>query len=183
MNIAISGLHSQGKTTLINHLKQRQEFSNYSFADSPTRALSKLYPINELGNQHTQLFIMMGHYSNLASAEKNKNTIFDRCALDGLAYSRFFFNIMNVAAVDIINRMYNMMISKYDLIFYVEPELDVVCDGERSLNVEFFNTIKYNFNNIIKQDNLKIKRVNGTIEERVQYIIDTMCEKEQLQLI
>ena len=68
MNIAISGLHSQGKTTLIEQLKKSPLLSEYKFAESPTRALSKLYPINEFGNQHTQLFIMMGHYANLAAA-------------------------------------------------------------------------------------------------------------------
>lgn len=182
MNIAISGLHSQGKTTLVEQLKKSPLLREFKFAESPTRTLSKLYPINEFGNQHTQLFIMMGHYANLAAAENNKNTIFDRCVLDGLAYSRFFFNKMNVAVADIINRMYNMMISKYDLIFYVEPELDIVCDGERSLNVDFFNHIKFNFTNIITQDNLKIIKISGTVEERVQYVIDTIIEKEQLNL-
>jgi nicotinamide riboside kinase len=124
----------------------------------------------------------MGHYANLATAENNKNTIFDRCALDGLAYSRYFFNKINISVVDIINRMYNMMISKYDIIFYVEPELDLVDDGERSLNRDFFDIIKLNFNDIIKTDNLKVKRVSGSVENRVQYIIDTICEKEQLHL-
>ena len=182
MNIAISGLHSQGKTTLLNSLKERWELKDFNFADSPTRSLSKLYPINEFGNQHTQLFIMMGHYANLATAENYKNTIFDRCALDGLAYSRFFFEKINVAVVDIINRMYNMMISKYDIIFYVEPELDLIDDGERSLNKDFFRCIKYNFNNIIKEDNLKIKKVSGSVQERTDYIVDMISSTKQLHL-
>lgn len=180
MNIAISGLHSQGKTTLINSLRERIELKNFNFADSPTRALSKIYPINEFGNQHTQLFIMMGHYANLATAENSQNTIFDRCALDGLAYSRYFFDKINISVVDIINRMYNMMISKYDIIFYVEPELELVNDGERSLNIDFFNFVKLNFRDIINTDCLKVRNVSGTIEERTQYVVNTICEYKQL---
>lgn len=167
MRIAISGLHGQGKTTLINALKNTNLFSNFSFVDSPTRPISKNFKINETGNQDTQMAIMMQHYFNQLS----DNIILDRCALDGLAYSKYFASEMHITIVDAIYNLYRYLIPKYDIIFYIEHELPLTSDGTRSINVSFFEEIKTNFEHLIKSDNLNVVRLAGSVEQRVAQFI------------
>ena len=169
MKIALTGLHSQGKTTLINALKELSIFKDYTFTESPTRALSKLYPINEEGTQDTQLSIMMGHYINQLS----DRVILDRCAIDGLMYTNFFYkrNKIDENIYSAIQHMFNYLIKQYNYIFYLVPELDNFNDGIRSIDKAFFEEIKQEFDYYINHSSVKIYNLSGSVESRVNTIL------------
>lgn len=62
--VAICGAHSQGKTTLVNKLKEVPILTHdlkFSFNINLTRNLSKLLPINEAGDSASQYLIMARH--------------------------------------------------------------------------------------------------------------------------
>lgn len=169
MRIAISGPHGQGKTTLINTLKEIEEFNNFTFVPSPTRTISSTHSINEKGTQDTQVAIMFQHYIN----QMNDNVILDRCALDGIAYTRYFEKHMNSNVISAIYNLYSYLIPRYDIIFYTEPEIPLVSDGTRSVSIEFFNTIIKNFEIFIRRDKIKITSLSGNNEQRVKKVLDT----------
>lgn len=169
MKIAISGLHGQGKTTILNDLKTLDLFKDYNFVDSPTRSLIGTHNINEAGTQDTQMAIMFQHYIN----QIKSNTIVDRCALDGMAYTLYFTNQINISLLTILRNLYLYLINQYDLIFYIEPELPLVSDGTRSINLPFFESVKSNFEYLIRSDKIKIVSVKGTPEQRIKKIKDT----------
>ena len=171
MKIAISGAHGQGKTTLLNALKQLELFANYKFVDSPTRSLIGTQEINESGTQDTQVHIMTQHYINQTS----NNIILDRCALDGMAYTNYFISQgkLNITIADALEKMYRYLIQQYSLIFYIEPEIPLSSDGTRSIDSYFFNQIKYNFEHLIRRDQIKITSLSGTTEQRIQKFVDT----------
>lgn len=174
MKIALSGLHSQGKTTLLNELNKVDLFKHFTKIPSPTRILqSEGFKINENGDETTQACIMMQHLKNVL--QFNNNAIFDRCALDGYAYGLVFKeSLMREDLFQVFNELFHTTMKHYDVIFYVEPELELVNDSTRSLDVNFFNEVKDNFEFAIKHYNVNVKRVKGSIQERVDFIKKTI---------
>jgi nicotinamide riboside kinase len=168
MKIAISGGASQGKSTLVRALQDDRAFKDYVFFTNLTRNLNqKGIPINENGTTVTQLYVMLSHYERLQSSE---DVVLDRCALDGLAYSMYFFDKIEQPERVVITKLFELMIKKYDKIFYITPELPLVNDGERSTNQDFFNIVNKNFEAIIENYKVEVIRVSGTVEERIQQI-------------
>lgn len=178
MKIAISGAHAQGKTTLVNALQQHEMFKDYVFKTNLTRSLKEAgLNINEAGDAVTQLAVMSKHfeYANLPS-----NVILDRCALDGLAYSRVLLRDLDdtefkVALFTIGCRCLN----QYDIIFYVKPELPLVSDGTRSVDQDFFNKVvdsfEYTIDNISTFNKpVTIVEISGSVEERVDLIVSSL---------
>jgi len=145
MKIAISGAHSQGKTTLVNALQDSGLLSDYMFKTSLTRGMQEAgYNINEDGDETTQLAIMVKHFQRLS--EKG-NIIYDRCALDGYAYSRVL--PIRLKVLDIIRDLFLLMSRNYDIIFYVEPELPLIEDGQRTTKKDFFDRVVQSFEIVI----------------------------------
>lgn len=174
MKIALSGLHSQGKTTLLNSLTDVDQFKTFTKVSSPTRTLQQEgFTINEQGNETTQTLIMMQHYKNVVL--HNKNAIFDRCALDGIAYGLFFSKQIHQNNLNKLHEeLFLNTIKHYDIIFYIEPELELKDDNTRSLDINFFNNVKLNFENVIQTYNLNVLRVKGSIQERVDFICNAV---------
>jgi nicotinamide riboside kinase len=169
MKIAISGGASQGKSTLVDVLRRELVFKDYKFETNLTRDLScKGIPINESGTALTQLHVMLKHYERLVVG--GENVILDRCALDGLAYSKYFFNIIEKQIQNALVLLFENMITQYDYIFYIVPELALVNDGQRSTDVEFFTTVNEHFESVISTYKVPVIRIRGTVEERIQII-------------
>jgi nicotinamide riboside kinase len=168
MKIALAGAHSQGKTTILNELKKNPKYAHFKFIDSPTRQLmAEGNFINESGNANTQLLIMMQHFKNTCC----NDAVFDRCAIDGLAYSLYFWDdiIKNKLANTFIE-LFNHTLKQYDVIFYIKPELALIDDGTRSQDINFFNAIVNNFNNVLTEYNVNYIELQGSVEERVDLI-------------
>lgn len=185
--IAISGLHCQGKTTLIEDLISTPLFQDkkniWMVYDSPSRLIAKeqgVGKINENGDGYTQLCIMHKHLSNLK--ESKYNSIFDRSALDGFAYSRSLYNNMSADYYNLIRDYFLMTMPLYDMLIYIEPELELKSDGVRSVNRDFFEETKRGFEIALKEyRNLLPRatlRVKGSREERVKHITNYIQEQQ-----
>ena len=137
MRIAFTGAHSTGKTTLLNELKHDSDFNlEYEFIDEITRRMTKKgLKINESGGDMTQLLIMNSHISNIL---KDKS-IMDRCALDGVVYTRCMYEKGQISdwVMDFAENVFTKIIDKYDYIFYLTPEFDMEDDGVRSVEKGF----------------------------------------------
>lgn len=178
MKIGISGAHSMGKTTIVDALRERTEFKDFTFCESPTRSLAAQgLSINEVGTEVTQMYIMAKHYEN---SKIHGNVVLDRCALDGLAYTSVVLSGFNDPdfknALGVFGRR---CFEAYDLIFYVRPELELVSDGTRTVDPEFFNKIVDSFKYWI--DAIKfykhapaVVELHGSVDQRVQQILNTL---------
>jgi nicotinamide riboside kinase len=168
MKIAISGGASQGKSTIVNMLKEDSMFQEYNFCTNLTRNLSQQgIPINEGATGITQLHVMLKHFERLYMYE---NAVLDRCALDGLAYSMYFFDKIEKPVREAIIKLFEAMIVKYDKIFYIPPELPLIEDGERSVDRNFFNGVNKNFEAVIRDYSVDVIRISGTVTERIKQI-------------
>jgi GTPase SAR1 family protein len=176
---AICGAHSQGKTTLVKALKDNifLDEKQFSYRTNLTRSLKELnIPINESGTSMTQYLVMARH---LEYSLTPGNWILDRGALDGIAYTNYFYEKGQISReiYDAAIEVYKECLSRYDRIFYVVPELNVKEDGERSTGKEFFDGVVKQFDFFIKHHSMaadKLVYVMGTVEERTKIILDTI---------
>lgn len=177
MIVSFTGAQSTGKTTLLNELRKRKEFEDYVFIDEITRNVSKLgMNINEKGDDATQTAIMNAHIENL---RKGDNLILDRCSLDGVVYTHYLYLHGRVSkdTFEYARQVFVETCLKYDKIFYLKPEFDIVDDGVRSNSVQFRDEIASIFERYIAEFNLRkwnVVEISGSVEERLEAIKKVM---------
>lgn len=184
--VAICGAHSQGKTTLVNALKENAVISStlrFSYRTNLTRDLNKLLPINEKGNSMSQYLVMARH---LEFAITPGRWIMDRGAIDGIAYTQYFYEQGQVdnAVMEAVKVIYEQVLPFYDKIFYVVPELPLVKDGQRSVEQEFFDGVVEMFNFYINHYsvNNRVVLLTGSVSERVNRVVDEIKKDFQDEL-
>ena len=171
MKIALSGAQSTGKSTLIRALKEDPLFSDFEVFSNITRQLSQSgYKINELGEDKTQLEMMRIHSEN---ASVLGSAIYDRCVIDSYVYTLYLYRQGQVDKKT-LNYAYNKMkenYKKYDIIFYIKPEFDIVEDGVRATDITFRDEILKIFEEVLKEENIKTISLSGSIQERKDAVI------------
>lgn len=178
LRLALSGPHSSGKTTLLDALHATDEFKNIDFLPEITRQIKEQgFDINEAGTLDTQILIMAAHVNNLLL---HNRFIVDRSLVDGVVYTEYLFNQGRIPKwfIDYCHDLYTMYIDRYDIIFYLPPEIPLADDGVRSTAKQFHEKICRIFDARISSlqkicPNL-ITVVTGSVEQRVQIVRDTI---------
>ena len=183
MNITFTGSSSTGKTTLLNAMKHEKGIiDKFWYVDEVTRLVKREFnvDINESGaTDVTQLLIINKELENLFRYNPRllwpgcKGVVHDRCLLDGLVYTEYFYKkglVSQQVWQQAVNYWYRFH-EKYDIIFYPEPrDVELVDDGERSTNMEFRNAIielyeDYYLDQFQWKD--RVVRLSGTVEQRM----------------
>ena len=176
MRIAFTGAHSTGKTTLLNELKNDKQFNlEYEFIDEITRRMTKKgLKINESGGDMTQLLIMNSHISNIL----NEKCIMDRCALDGVVYTRCMYEKGQISdwVMDFAENVFTRIIENYDYIFYLSPEFDMEDDGVRSIEEGFQKRIVKLFEDYILECEVPVIHLTGSVQNRIKQLKETINE-------
>lgn len=181
MKIAISGAQSVGKTTLLNALRSEEALKNYKFCFEVTRRVKGYgLNINEDGDDTTQKLIMQEHIVN---AFMYDDMIADRCALDGLVYSHYLAENKKITqkTYDFAEKVYNKLMPMYDLVFYIPPEFEIEEDGTRSINKFFRDRIVGLFDQYIKEHDIELIYLRGSVRERVDTVLKFIKEVENEQ--
>jgi len=181
MIISFTGAQSTGKSTLLN--KCKEEFDDrFMYFPEITRSIRDKFgvKINEGGNDITQLLIISGHIENMIKGmSSEKHCIFDRCVLDGLVYTEWLKNKSGVSSCvyESMVNVFSEYIDKVDIIFYTDPkDVELVYDGERSIDIDFRNEIINSFEGYIKYCK-QVLKLSGTVEERMNVIKETLKNK------
>lgn len=179
MKIAISGAHSQGKTTLVNDLALHERFRKFTVLGNITRGIKELgVEINEGGSDWSQILVTAKHIEHFFF---KGDAILDRCMLDGVVYTDVLHQDNRVTrdvrnhAVHVFNQL--VRIKKYDILFYVEPTLPLVWDDVRSNDALFFRNVKDTFNAYIDGYNIDVIKIQGSRQERVESVIKALDKK------
>jgi len=188
MIFSFTGAQCTGKTTLLKHLYKENGDYPFVFVPEVTRLIRREYnmPINESGDDLTQMLIMTEHVRNIFRDRadhivRGVHQILDRCALDGIVYSHYLLDKgkINRATYDACDLIYKKLINKYDVIFYTShKDVELVDDGERSVDKIFREDIiglfdMYMQYNII-EDGPRIVHLEGTVKERLKTIKSTL---------
>ena len=156
MIISFSGVQSSGKSTLLKACKELYG-DKFEFVDEVTRLVKREFsvPINENTTDLTQCLIVNKHIENTMRSREKEVVIFDRCILDGLCYTGYLTLEGKVSkwVFDYTSEIYKQIINKLDCIFYTDPsDVELVDDGERSVNVEFRNKMIATFEYVMMRD-------------------------------
>ena len=175
---AISGAHSTGKTTLVNKLQETFSDKEYSFHVNMTRnAKMSGLKINESGTDETQISIINEHLRRLTVLGPS---ILDRCLLDGYVYTRALYEInpknVDITIVEYAEDSLMKYIDRYEKIFFVRPEFDIVDDGTRSTDPVFYKKVCDLFEDSLdKIQPGKLVHLSGSVEERTKTILEHLC--------
>ena len=189
MIFSFTGAQSTGKTTLLEHLKCTNLGSpSFEFIPEVTRLVKREYevPINEDGDDMTQMLIMTEHIRNIFKGRTDNlirgvNKILDRCALDGIVYSHYLLDKGKISRTtyDACDLIYKKLRKEYDVIFYTSPkDVKLVNDGERSVDKYFREDMIGLFDmylqyNII-EDGPRVVCLEGSVKERLETIKSTL---------
>lgn len=183
MKFAISGTQCTGKTTLLDNLSKDIYLSKYyRFYGNITRGIrEKGININEAGGDFSQILVMAKHVEH----SLYDDVILDRCALDGIVYTLHLYEkglVSDYVKVFAFN-VYEAIIDRYDKIFYLVPEFDIVDDGIRSVDKQFQIDIKSKFDYFIENNperfNNKIVRVSGNGGTRLAQVKNSILQTEK----
>lgn len=178
MLISLTGAQSTGKSTLLERCCKHEHFRNFHCVREVTRKVKRerLVDINESGGNMTQLFILNEHLNN---HHLSNDTILDRCIVDGMVYTEYLESIEQVDYwVSIYaSHLFKELVSNLDYIFYTEPsDVKLVDDGERSMNIQFRDSIIERFNKWLEvaSEYTNVVTVSGSVENRLNTIIETI---------
>lgn len=180
MRIGISGAQSVGKTTLLNALRSEKCFKDYTIRNEVTRTVKSYgIDINEAGSDVSQLLIMKEHIYNVYMFD---NMLTDRTSLDGVVYTHWLHehgkNQISPQCRAECFDIFLKTIKSYDHIFYIAPEFPIEDDGVRSASQQWQDDIVAGFEFYIKECNIPVTRLSGSVRERVNTILKTIGEIE-----
>ena len=174
MKIGFCGTMSVGKTTLVNTLRELDEFKDYTFRTERSKHLMSLgIPLNTDSTLKGQTVFLSER-----SAELMQNKIItDRTVLDVMAFGQCSKS-MNYLEKDNFIHLAACLIHEYDYIFYVSPEgVEIENNGVRETDTEYRKTIDNSIKYFITRYGPRIKnliQIKGTTEERIKVIRETL---------
>ena len=186
MIFSFTGAQCTGKTTLLKHLYKENGDYPFVFVPEVTRLIRREYnmPINESGDDLTQMLIMTEHVRNIFRDRADHivrgiHQIFDRCALDGIVYSEWLLNEGKISrsCYEGCELIWKKLKNRYDVIFYTNPEdVKLVDDGERSVDKRFRDQIINIFNMYLdrKDFEAEVVELKGSVEDRLKTIKSTL---------
>ena len=171
MKIGLCGTQSVGKTTLVNALKELEQFKGYEFATERSQHLMSLgIPLNTDSTLKGQTVFLAERCGELMC----DNIITDRTIIDVMAFTKCAHSIDSIDKLA-FEEYARSFIKEYDYIFYVSPKgVDIEDNGIRETDFEYRNLIDYTINNIISEQNHRIKNLyilKGTTEERIARVL------------
>jgi len=171
MKIAFTSTSGQGKTTLMNILKEK--LPDYKTFNSVQRTLAKHIPnftTSEKTTDFTQTCILGAMAYNLITYP---NFISDRSLICNFAYSSVSKNVKNS---DFLEQQFQNLVKLYDIIFYIPYEIKVQNDNFRSVDDLFHKQIDEKIQMYIKKFKhvTNIVTISGTVEQRTNKIIEEL---------
>jgi nicotinamide riboside kinase len=174
MKIGISGAQGTGKSTLLDALRSGGNLSDHEYCVETTRWVQSIgFDINEAGSDMTQLMIMYRHIEVM----NKPDFVTDRTVVDGLVYTEWLYNQGRVSKLvyDYARIVFDREIPRFDYLFFIQPEFDLVGDGVRSTSIEWRDQINARMTEVIESLNIPVTYLTGSVDDRVQQFLNTIA--------
>ena len=171
MKIGLCGTMSVCKTTLVNALKETEQFKKYNFATERSKYLNDLgIPLNTDSTLKGQTVFLAERCAELM----NNNIITDRTVIDVMAFTMNAISI-NHQDKEIFENYAKEFIREYDYIFYISPHgIPVEDNGVRETDEHYRDLIDFTITTLIKRYGYmanKVEKISGSTDERVEQIL------------
>ena len=175
MKIGFCGTMSVGKTTLVNSLKNEQEFKDYKFATERSKYLSSLgIPLNTDSTFKGQIVFAAERSAELMQ----ENMITDRTIIDVMAFTELS-NSIDLAHKYHLNATFYHLIREYNIIFYVSPKgVKIEDNGIRETDAKYRKSIDEEIKRLLRIYGLstKVVELSGSTKKRIQKVKDTLAQ-------
>lgn len=174
MRIGFSGTHSTGKTTLVKELEKY--LPNYHLDINVSRWVHGLgFPLNQTTNDESQELNLIKRVAHLNSYDK---LLADRTIADNIAYTLAGWERKSItdSSLEYQMHLYYQNIEKYDIIFYIPPEIELEVDEVRPEDVEYRAEIDKLIRKLLTDDKSlhRVKNlvpITGTLEQRIEKVL------------
>ena len=171
MRIGLCGTMSVGKTTLVNALKELDQFKDYEFATERSEYLMNLgIPLNTDSTLKGQTVFLAERCAELM----RDNIITDRTILDVIAFTNSAKSI-DYKDKETFEQYAIEFLREYDYIFYISPEgIAIEDNGVRETDEYYRDVIDFSITTLIKRYGHRINNIEvikGSTEERIEQIL------------
>ena len=172
MRIGLTGTMSVGKTTLVNTLKELEQFKDYQTATERSKYLSDLgIPLNTDSTLPGQFVFMAERASELLQ----ENIITDRTVYDVCAFT-FSAQSIEWSHKETFVKAAIPLAAMYDIIFYISPEgVELEDNGVRTTDPEYRLKIDMVIQAMLNEyPPQRMVKISGTTEERIEQIKEAL---------
>lgn len=177
MNIALSGAHGVGKTTLGRNLYQyyQTRYKASLTAGIARSIIARGYPLGESATMGSYVEYMIEHISALSQAKKYEIYLSDRTILDAYAYAltnqRSGYSLITSREIELLHRVWELEQEKYDLYLYLPIQFPLESDGVRPENGAYQGQVSQTILKLLQDYRLPYLTITGNPEEMLQQAI------------
>lgn len=168
MKIGLCGTVSVGKTTLVNALKEVEQFKDYEFATERSKYLrDQGIALNTDSTLKGQIVFAAERALELMK----ENIITDRTIYDVIAFTFSAESITDFEKRDFAD-LVSRLSGEYDAVIYVSPEgVEIEDNGVRTVDAKYRDSIDKAIKLMLAYwPPVKLIEVKGTTEERIETI-------------
>ena len=172
MKIGLCGTVSVGKTTLVNALKEVEQFKDYEFATERSKYLrDQGIALNTDSTLKGQIVFAAERALELMK----ENIITDRTIYDVMAFTFSAESISDFEKRDFADLMFRLA-KEYDVVIYVSPEgVEIEDNGVRTIDAKYRDSIDTVIKLMLNEwPPIKLIEVKGSTEERISTIISSL---------
>jgi nicotinamide riboside kinase len=168
MKIGLCGTVSVGKTTLVNALKEIEQFKDYEFATERSKYLrDQGIALNTDSTLKGQIVFAAERALELMK----ENIITDRTIYDVIAFTFSAESISDFEKREFAN-LVSRFAKEYDVVIYVSPEgVEIEDNGVRTIDAKYRDSIDNAIKLMLNEwPPVKLIEIKGTTEERIETI-------------
>lgn len=167
MNIALSGAHGVGKTTLGQGLYKyyRTRYNTFLNAGIARKIIAQGYSLGANATMDSYVEYIIEHLSTLSHANEYDLYISDRSIIDAYAYAlvnnQNGNSLITLRQLELLRLVWELEQKKYDLYLYLPVQFPLEQDGVRPVGQEYQKQVSYMIFELLQQYHLTYLNLEG----------------------